>query len=73
MQFYIQIYQILVINTMLYDIIMIHIYEVFVNKSNFSMNLTDSDSSFLKLTFELNLIKLDLNFSHLTNLTLYHI
>lgn len=37
------------------------------------MNLTDSDSSYLKLTFELNLIKLDLNFSHLTNLTLYHV
>lgn len=37
------------------------------------MNLTDSDSSCLKLTFELNLIELDLNFSHLTNLTLYHV
>lgn len=37
------------------------------------MNLTDSDSSCLKLTLELNLIELDLNFSHLTNLTLYHV
>lgn len=52
---------------------MIHIYEVLVNKLNFSMNLTDSDSSYLNLTFELNLIKLDLDFSHLTNLTLYHV
>lgn len=30
------------------------IYEVLVSKKNFSMNLTDSDSSCLKITFEIN-------------------
>lgn len=37
------------------------------------MNLIDFDSFFLKLIFELNLIKLDLNFFYVINFILYYV